>query len=156
MLYRVVVVVATTLLVATSAFARQGDSGDTSFGWALANKGSMAATSTDELNRLEPRTSDSDRVLYARFGEVEYLIRDPATLDRADSLIEPIRQLGESARQIRPLNGGDLSDKRNRREWKERLRPFKEKRAQLLLRVSPQIEALARDAIAKGKAQRLN
>ena len=156
MLYRVVAVVATTLLVATSAFARQGVSGNTSFGWALANKGSMAATSTDDLSRLEPRTSDSDRVLYARFGEDEYLIRDPATLDRADSLIAPIRQLGESARQIRPLNDADLADKRHRREWKERLRPFKEKRAQLLLRVSPQIEALARDAVAKGKAQRLN
>ena len=150
MLYRVAVVVATAFLVATSALA-----GSTSFGWALASKGCTAATSTDELSRLEQRTSDSDRILYARFGEDEYLIRDPATLDRADSLIEPIRQLGESAREIRPVNGADPTDKQTRQEWKERLRPFKEKRRELLLRVSPRIEALARDAVARGKAQRL-
>lgn len=153
MLCRVAVVVATAVLVATSAFARDWS---TPFGWALVSKGSTVATSTDELSRLGQRNSDSDRVLYARFGEDEYLIRDPATLDRADDLVEEVRRLGEKAQEIRASSGAHRSDKLGRREWKERLRPFKEKRRELLLRVSPRIEELAKDAIRRGQAQRLN
>lgn len=156
MFCRVAVVVATAVLVATSAFAREGEFRSTPFGWVLVSKGSTVATSTDELSRLDQRTSDSDRVLYARFGEDEYLIRDSATLDRADDLVEEIRRLGEKAQEIRAASGAHRGDKLGRREWKERLRPFKEKRRELLLRVSPKIEALARDAVRRGQAQRLD
>jgi hypothetical protein len=153
MLCRVAFVIATSVLVATSAFARDRS---TPFGWVLVSKGSTVATSTDELNRLDRWPFDSDRVLFARFGEDEYLIRDRVTLDRADEWVEPIRKLGEKAREIRASRSENRGDKLGRREWKERLRPYKEKRRELLLQVSGEIEALARDAVRRGQAQRLN
>jgi len=152
MLHRTVVMMTlAAALTATSVSAR-----DDEFGWALVSKGSTVATSVDVLGRLDDRISNGDRVLFVRFGQDEYLIRDPATLDRADVLVEPIRELGEKAREIRPSRGEQRGDKLGRREWKERLRPFKEKRRELLLRVSPKIEALARAAAARGQVQRLN
>ena len=141
------------VLIATPAFARADDSENPWFGWALVSKGSTVATSVVELNRLNEWTSDEDRVLFARFGEDEYVIRDRMTLDRADDLLAPIRELGEKARQIAAYRGANRRDKR---EWKERLRPFKQKRRELLLQVSGEIESLARDAIRRGQAQRLN
>lgn len=152
MLQRAVVIMTlAATLAATSVSAREDG-----FGWALASRGSTVATSGDELSRLDEWTSDGDRVLFVRFGEREYLIRDAAALDRADELVEPIRRLGERAREIRAPRGEQRGDKLGRKEWKERLRPFKEKRRELLLEVSPEIEALARDAVRKGKAQSLN
>jgi hypothetical protein len=144
------------MLVASSAFARDRVVTNASFGWALVSKGSSIATSTDELNRLlNERTSERDRVLYARFGEDEYLVRDRVTLDRIDQLVAPVRELSEKAREIVPPHGG-RSDKVDRREWKERLRPFKEKRRELLLGMSGEIEALARAAVRRGQAQYLD
>jgi hypothetical protein len=157
MLHRVAVVMTlAAMLSASSAFTRDDDFRNNQFGWALLSKGSTVATSVDELNRLDEWTSDGDRVLFARLGEDEYLIRDRVTLDRADALVEPIRKLGEKAREIRPSHGAHRGDKLGRREWKERLRPFKEKRRELLVQVSGEIEALARDAVRRGQAQRLN
>jgi hypothetical protein len=140
-----------TMLVPTPVSAR-----DTQFGWALVSKGSTVATSVDELERLDEWTSDGDHALFARFGDDEYLIRDRATLDRIDQLVEPIRKLGEKAREIVASRGAYRGDKLGRHEWKERLRPFKEKRRELLLRVSGDVEALARECVRRGQAQRLN
>ena len=126
------------------------------FGWVLVSKGSTVATSVDELSRLEEWISNGDHVLFVRFGQKQYRIRDRVTLDRADELVEPIQELAEKAREIRASRGEQRGDKRGRREWKERLRPFKEKRRELLLHVSPRIEALARAAVSRGQAQRLN
>ena len=152
MLNRVAVMMTlAAVLTATSVSAR-----DDEFGWALVSKGSTVATSTDQLGRLDKWNPNGDRVLFARFGQDEYLIRDRVTLDRADELVEPIRELGEKAREIRTSRGEQHGDKLGRREWKERLRPFKEKRRELLLRVSPKIEELARAAVSRGQAQRLN
>src|SRR5262249_38481926 len=92
--------VMTLVLVVTSVTGRDDDFRNAQFGWALVSKGSTIATSTDELSRLEEWTFDGDRVLYARFGEDEYLIHDGATLDRVDQLVAPIRKLGERAREI--------------------------------------------------------
>ena len=157
MLDRVAVVMTLAAVVsATSVFARDDDFRNTEFGWALLSNGSTVATSTDELTRLDEWTSDEDRVLFARFGEDEYLIRDRVTLDRADELVEPIRMLGEKAREIVASRPAHRGDKLGRREWKERLRPFKEKRRELMLGVSGEIEALARDAIRRGQARRMN
>jgi len=105
---------------------------------------------------LEDWISKGDRVLFVRFGQDQYLIRDRVTLDRADELVEPIQELGEKAREIRAPRGEQRGDKLGRREWKERLRPFKEKRRELLLHVSPKIEALARAAVSRGHVRRLN
>jgi len=143
------------MVVTSSVFARD-DHSRSPFGWAVVSKGSTVATTADELHRLEEWTSDGDRVLYARFDEDEYLIHDRATLDRVDQLVEPIRKLGEQAREIRASQGAHPYDKRGRQEWKERLRPIKEARRALLLGVSDEIEALARDAVRRGQAQRLN
>ena len=152
MLHRVaVMMILAAALTAASVSAR-----DDEFGWALVSKGSTVATSTDVLSRIEDAISNGDRVLYVRFGQDEYLIRDRVTLDRADELVEPIRELGEKAREIRASRGEQRGDKLGRREWKERLRPFKEKRRELLLDVSPKIEALARAAISRGQVQHLN
>lgn len=149
MLNRVAVMMTlAAVLAATSVSAR-----DDEFGWVLVSKGSTVATSGDELSRVDEWTSNGDRVLFVRFGQNEYLIRDSATLDRADDLVEEIRRLGEKAREIRAPRGEQRGDKR---EWKERLRPFKERRRELLLHVSPKVEALARDAVRRGQAQRLN
>jgi len=146
----------TAMLVATSVVGRDDDFGNTPFGWALVSQGSTIATSTDELSRLQEWTSDEDRALFARFGEDEYLIRERVTLDRADQLVEPIRKLGEKAREIVASRGAHRSDKPGRREVKEQLRPIKARRRQLLLHVSGEIEALARAAVRRGQAQRLN
>jgi uncharacterized coiled-coil DUF342 family protein len=105
------------------------------------------------LSRLDASTADGERVLFVRFGQAEYLIRDRATLDRADQLVEPVRKLGERAREIVAARGERRSDKR---EWKERLRPYKEKRRELLNGVSDEMEALARESIRRGQAARLN
>lgn len=145
-----------TMLVATSAFARDVGFRMAQFGWVLVSKGSTVATSVDELDRLNEWTSDEDRVLFVRFGDHEYLIRDRFTLDRVDQLVEPIRKLGDKASEIVASRGERQADKLGRREWKERLRPFKEKRRELLLGVSDDIESLARDAIRRGQAQRLD
>jgi hypothetical protein len=151
MLHRLAVLMTlAAALAATSVSARE------EFGWVLVSKGPTVATSGDELSRSEEWTSNEDRVLFVRFGQDEYLIRDRVTLDRADELVAPIRELAEKAREIRPPRGEQRGDKLGRREWKERLRPIKEKRRELLLQVSPRIEALARAAISKGQAQRLN
>ena len=144
------------MLGATSLVGRGDDFRNTQFGWALVSQGSTIATSTDELSRLEEWTSDGDRVLFARFGEDEYLIRERVTLDRVDQLLEPIRKLGEKAREIVASRGAHRSDKLGRREVKERLRPIKARRRQLLLHVSGEIEALARAAVRRGQAHRLN
>lgn len=153
MLHRVALFLSLASLIgATSALARDDDSPP--FGWALASpKGSTIATSTDELSRLDASTADGERVLFVRFGQAEYLIRDRATLDRADQLVEPVRKLGERAREIVAARGERRSDKR---EWKERLRPYKEKRRELLNGVSDEMEALARESIRRGQAARLN
>ena len=157
MLNRVALVIALAAVpIATSVFARDDAPGNTEFRWALVSKGSTVATTADELARADEWISAGDRVLFARFGEDEYLIRDRATLDRADELVEPIRKLGEKVREIRAPRGSYRGDKLGKREWKERLRPFKEQRRELLLHVSPEIEALARDAVRRGQAQRLN
>jgi len=97
-----------------------------------------------------------DHVLFARFGEDEYLIRDPTTLDRVDQLVKPIRTLGEQAREITASHGAARGDKLGRRELKDELRPIKARRRQLVLHVSGKIEALARAAVRRGRAQRLN
>ena len=144
-----------TLLVATSWVSPGDDSSNASFGWVSVSRGSTVATSGDELDRLNEQAPDQDRVLFAHIGEDEYLIRDRATLDRVDQLLEPIRKLGEKAREIAASRGTDRSDKLHRRAWKARLRPFKEERRELLLGVSGQIEALARDAIRRGQALHL-
>jgi hypothetical protein len=146
----------TAMMVATSVVGRDDDFRNTPFGWALVSQGSTIATSTDELSRLQEWTSDDDRVLFARFGEDEYLIRERVTLDRVDQLVEPIRKLGEKAREIVASRGAHRSDKLGRREVKEQLRPIKARRRQLLLHVSGEIEALARAAVRRGQAQRLN
>ena len=151
MLHRVAVMMTlAAALTATSVSARD------EFGWVLVSRGSTVATSVDELSRLEDWISKGDRVLFVRFGQDQYLIRDRATLDRADELVEPIQELGEKAREIRAPRGEQRGDKLGRREWKERLRPFKEKRRELLLHVSPKIEALARAAVSRGHVRRLN
>jgi len=144
-----------TILVASSWVAPDDDFRNAPFGWVSVSKGSTIATSGDELDRLNERAPDQDRVLFAHFGEDEYLIRERATLDRVDQLLEPVRRLGEKAREIGALRGTNRSDKLHRRAWKARLRPLKEERRQLLLDVSGQIEALARDAVRRGQAQRL-
>jgi hypothetical protein len=146
----------TVMLVGTSVFGRDDDFRNTQFGWALVSKGSTIATTTDDLGRLEEWTSDEGRVLYARFGEDEYLIRERATLDRVDELVEPIRRLGEKAREIGASRGAYRTDKVGRREVKEQLRPIKARRRELLLHVSGEIEALARAAVRRGQAQRLD
>ena len=157
MLHRVALVTTLTIMLAVpSVLARDNGFGNTQFGWALVSKGSTVATSVDELNRLNEWTSDGDHVLFARFGHDEYLIRDRVTLDRVDQLVEPIRELGEKAREITASRGVQRGDKLGRREWKERLRPIKEKRRDLLIGVSGEIESLARDAVRRGQAQRLN
>jgi len=142
--------------VAGTSFAGDESFRNTRFGWALVSRGSTIATSTDELDRLHAWTSDGDRVLLARFGEDEYLIRDRVTLDRVDRLVEPVRALGEKARAILAARGAGRSDKLDRREWKERLRPLKEERRKLLHQISGEIETLARDAVRRGGAQRVN
>src|SRR5262245_12518879 len=156
MLHRLVLgMTLAAMLMATSLFAREVVL-DSEFGWALASKGTTIATSGDELTRLVEWTSNGDRVLLARFGEEAYLIRDRATLDRVDHLVEPIRKLGEKARQITVSRGTSLGDKAGRREWKERLRPYKERRRVLMLGVTGEIESLARDAVRRGQAQLVN
>jgi len=142
------------MLGATSVVAPSDDY-NPQFRWALASKGLTVATSADELTRLNESTSDEDRVLYARIDGHEYLIREAATLDRVDQLVEPIRKLSDKVRQLVPSRGDYAGDKLGRREWKARLRPFKEKRRELLRHVSGDIEALARDAVRRGQAQRL-
>ena len=142
------------MLAAVSAFAQDDEIANAQFRWAVASKGSTIATSADELNWLDEHTSEGDRVLLARFGETAYLIRDPATLDRVDKLVEPIRKLGQKARAI--VEQQHRTDKLGKREWKERLRPIKEERRTLMRGVSGEIEALAREAIARGQAQRFN
>jgi len=117
---------------------------------------STVATSTDDLSQLDEWTSEGERVLFVRFGSELYLIHDPATLDRVDRLVKPIRELGEKAREIAGARGTELSGKLGKREWKERLRPYKEKRRELLRGVSDEIESLAREAVRRGQAQRLN
>ena len=152
------VMILAAMLFAPSSFARDSHDwdGTPEFGWALVSNGSTIATSLDEWNRLDEWIAADDRVLFARFGEDEYLIRDRSTLDRVDQLVEPIRRLGERAREIAAPRSAHHADKLGRREWKERLRPLKEKRRELLRRVSGEIEALARDAVRQGHAQRLN
>ena len=153
------VVVFASMLVAPFAFAREPDyrvAVQTSeFGWVLVSNGATIAATLVEWNRLDELITDDDRVLFARFGGDEFLIRDRHTLDRADELVEPIRKLGEKARAILAAraHGGD---KIGRREWKERLRPLKEKRRELLRDVTGAIEALARDAVRQGRVQRVN
>ncbi len=144
-----------TMLVATSWVAPNDDFRNASFGWVSVSRGSTVATSGDELDRLNARAPDQDRALFARFGEDAYLVRDQATLDRVDQLLEPIRKLGETAREISAARGANRSDKLHRHAWKARLRPLKEHRRELLLGVSGEIETLARDAIRRGQAQRL-
>ena len=148
------------MLFASSSFARDDDSHDrdpiSEFGWALVSNGSTMASSLDEWNRLDERIANGERVLFARLGEDEYLIRDRSTLDRVDQLVEPIRRLGEKAREIAATRTAPRADKLGRREWKERLRPLKEERHELMRRVSVDIERLARDAVRRGRAQRLN
>ncbi|HKQ57835.1 MAG TPA: hypothetical protein VJY35_08190 [Candidatus Eisenbacteria bacterium] len=151
-----VVMTLAAMLSATSALARDDAFRNTPFRWAVLSEGSTVATTADELNLLDEWTSDGDRVLLARFGEDDYLIRDRVTLDRADELVEPIRRLGEKAREIVASRGAHRGDKLGRREWKARLRPIKEKRRELMLQVSGEIEALAREAVRRGQAQRLN
>ena len=154
------VMILPAVLFASSAFARVHDSHGRDriheFGWALVSNGSTIATSLDEWNRLDEWIANDERVLFARFGDDEYLIRDRSTLDRVDHLVEPIRRLGEKAREVAADRSAYRSDKLGRREWKERLRPLKEKRRELLRRVSGEIEALARNAVRQGRAQRLN
>ena len=157
MLHRVALAtILATALVATSVFARDDGLANSKFGWAFVSKGSSVATTSDDLDRLDEFTSEGDRALFARLGDDEYLIRDRATLDRVDQLVEPIRRLGEKAREIVGQRGAQRGDKLGRREWKERLRPFKEKRRQLVLRVSGDIEALVRESVRRGHAQRLD
>ena len=154
------VMILAAMLFASFSFARDDDSDDRDrtleFGWALVSNGSTIATSLDEWNRLDEWITADDRVLFARFREDKYLIRDRSTLDRVDELVEPIRRLGEKARELVATRSTHHADKLGRREWKERLRPLKEKRRELLRRVSGKIEALARDAVRQGRAQRLN
>jgi len=151
MLHRIAVMMTlAAALTATSVSARD------EFGWVLVSMGSTVATNVDELSRLEDWITNGDRVLFVRFGQDQHLIRDRVTLDRADELVEPIQELGEKVREIRASRGEQRGDELGRREWKERLRPFKEKRRELLLHVSPKIEALARAAISRGQGQRLN
>jgi hypothetical protein len=146
------------MLFASSALAREDASRDRGrrpeFGWALVSNGSTIATSLDEWDRLDERIAGNERVLFARLGGDEYLIRDRSTLDRVDQLVEPIRRLGEKARAITATRS--TNDKAGRREWKERLRPLKEERGERLRAVSGEIEGLARDAVRQGRAQRLN
>jgi len=154
------VMILAVMLFASLAFARDDDSHGRDrtpeFGWALVSNGSTIATTLDDWNRLDEWIVDDDRVLFARFGKVEYLIRDRSTLDRVDQLVEPIRKLGEKAREVAATRPAHNGDKLRRRDWKERLRPLKEKRRELLRRVSNEIEALARNALGQGRAQRLN
>lgn len=148
------------ILFAPFAFAREPDSRDadptSEFGWVLVSNGSTIASSSDELNRLDELITDDGRVLFARLGRVEYLIRDRHALDRADELVEPVRKLGERAREVLATRGVHRGDKLGRREWKERLRPLKERRRELLRGVTGAIETLARDAVRQGRAQRVN
>jgi hypothetical protein len=155
MLERIALATAVAAAIAASpALARDDDF--ESFGWALASRVSTVATSTDDLSQLDEWTSEGERVLFVRFGSELYLIHDPATLDRVDRLVKPIRELGEKAREIIEMRGTELSGKLGKREWKERLRPYKEKRRELLLGVSDEIESLAREAVQRGKAERLD
>jgi len=107
------------------------------------------------LNQLDERAAGADRMLLARFGADEYLIRDSLALDQVERLVEPIRRLSEKARDIIASRGARPSDKLGRHEWKARLRPYKERRRELMLEVSGPIEALARDAVRRGQAQPL-
>ena len=157
MLKRVTLVMLAAMLCASSAFARDDDSpGRDPFGWAFVSNGTTIKTSLDEWNHLDEWFGPDDRLMFARFGDKEYLIQDQSTLDRVDELVEPIRRLGEKAREIAERRGAHLANKLGKREWKERLRPFKEQRRELIRRVSGKIEALARDAVRQGRARRVN
>jgi len=126
------------------------------FGWVLVSGGSTIATSTDDLNRWDRLKRDDDRVLFARIGADEYVIRDPHFLDRVEHLVEPIRKLEQQTRELLATRAGARADKLERREWKERLRPLKERRHEYLRRVSGDIEDLAREAVHEGRAERVN
>ena len=149
--------VVAVLLVAPAVFARDDAARDSDrtpeFGWVLVSNGSTIMTSLDEWNRLDELNLGDERVLFVRFGKDQYLIRDLHTLDRVDELVEPIRKLGQQVREMIPTRNGSRADKR---EWKERLRPLKEKRRDHLRRVSPDIEDLAREAVRRGQAERVN
>src|SRR5439155_21907360 len=97
-----------TLAVAVSAapaLAGNSPPGDdpesgSGFGWALVSGGSTMATDLDDWQRLHDLKADDDHFLMVRFGRDEYVIHDARVLERADDLVEPIRKLGQQAREM--------------------------------------------------------
>lgn len=60
--------------------------------------------STDDLDEAR-RAVGKGEALWVRQGSARYLIRDPATLQRFDALIAPIRQLGEQQGELGQRQG---------------------------------------------------
>lgn len=61
--------------------------------------------STHDLEEARRAVGGQGQALWVRQGSARYLIRDPATLQRFDALIDPIRQLGEQQGQLGTRQG---------------------------------------------------
>ena len=76
----------------------RGDSGE-SFWYALVAPGGetlTGSTDTDSWSDLRREIGTRDReVLWVRIDRADYVIRDPATLDRAHAIVRPMEELGE-------------------------------------------------------------
>lgn len=61
--------------------------------------------STHDLEEARRAVGGQGQALWVRQGSARYLIRDPATLQRFDALIAPVRQLGEQQGELGQRQG---------------------------------------------------
>ncbi len=84
------------LIHPAAAMAGGGPSGDRT-SYVLFSEGSRSTTmsgSTEDLSRARALRKGSEALLYVRQGGAAYLIRDAATLRRAEAIFEPQQALG--------------------------------------------------------------
>ena len=84
------------IVLAQPVAASQGEGGDrTSYVLLPAgSQSSMMSGSTDDLRRARSLRAGREGLLYVRRGGAAYVVRDAATLRRAEAIFEPQRALG--------------------------------------------------------------
>jgi bla regulator protein blaR1 len=69
------------------------------------SRNSMMSGSLDHLRRAQALRNGSEALLYVRFGDAAYVIRDAATLRKAEAIFAPQQELGERQGELGERQG---------------------------------------------------
>ena len=115
---------------------------------------------SDDFRRAEAFRAGNAPLLYVRDHGVAYVIRDAATLRRAEAIMAPQQELGRRQGALGRQQGalgrrqGELG--REQGELGRQQAALGRQQARLAKLAQPQFRALVADAIRRGVAQRVN